>query len=115
MQYQSDEIILKLKEIEKMAQSNGIPFFATIVKEDTGDNTYYESFLSSAYYTRNKLAKDNIKKCLLVSNGFDVKQDAKPQDELDEVYALMKKKKSAKPKKKAFDYIGSVLDLMESG
>lgn len=91
MRFKTDELIEKLKEAEKIAINNGIPFFATIVKEDTGESTIYQNFLASAYYTKNKLSKDYIKKCLLVTNGFTVNEESKPKKQKDEVFEMLRK------------------------
>lgn len=69
---QIQDVVSKLKLLKETAQMYNVPMYASVVVSNTDEDTKYQRAVNSAQSHAIYLTKDEIRKHMLVANGFDV-------------------------------------------
>ena len=69
----------KLQDVLLLCQIYRIPFFATVATEDDGVHTTYQNYVHSVGANNISVSDDEIRKHILVANGFTPVPRREPQ------------------------------------
>ena len=76
---QKEQIESRLRDLLEVCQLYGVPVYATAAIENNEEDTVYNRIIYSAQAHQMKLTNDQIRKHMLVANGFEV---VAPRDKL---------------------------------